>query len=585
MQNFSRTVGNYINFTGLESSRRHGSGRASLLPVALIVLILACLLCGTKLFAAPPLQQDFGPSQIEKQIEAMPSPQGPPQAAQLPDATATRIAVAKQSFVLTGVLVEGATAFRTTDFLPLYQPYLGSKITIDELRKIADSFTRHYHEAGYFLSHAFIPAQSIEFGVVRIRMVEGYISNWRMLGDGNSRDPQIDEILQPLLTQRPLQRDTLNSAFQNLAALPDLSLHPYVQPLEKPLGAYTLVLRADHKHFDGGVSIDNHGSNYIGPVQGILTLRALDLTGHHETYQLKLATVADSDELHYADVATEWPLGTNGLRLQADAALTSANPGGYLKPLEAHIESSRIRFGISYPLQRSVNQATYLGATFYSYRSRTNLSGVKRLEDKLSSVVVSFRHIYQADEAATHVMGLSIAQGLIIAGSKVLDTQNTTDGGQPDFTKLNINYAYLRIFDRRWTLSTRLDGQYAVNAMPGLERYSIGGVQFGRAYDPSEISGDHGLAGRLELAYRMLHKASHWHISPFGFYDIGAVWEVHPQTRPYSASLASLGLGVRMAAEAFSAYIEAGKPLTRAVASQDSDGKKTRVFAGVVYKF
>jgi len=37
------------------------------------------------------------------------------------------------------------------------------------------------------------------------------------------------------------------------------------------------------------------------------------------------------------------------------------------------------------------------------------------------------------------------------------------------------------------------------------------------------------------------------------------------------------------AGASFSTHLEVGKPLTRAVASQGSDGKKARVFAGMTY--
>lgn len=76
-----------------------------------------------------------------------------------------------------------------------------------------------------------------------------------------------------------------------------------------------------------------------------------------------------------------------------------------------------------------------------------------------------------------------------------------------------------------------------------------------------------------------------WRVSPYSFYDLGAVRQLHSQSSVETASLASLGLGVRAAGAGFSAYLEIGKPLTRAVVSQGEDGKKERVFAGMAYQF
>lgn len=564
---------------------RYGLGRPSQPGWAVFIVILANLAHASTALAADALPQGFGSGQIEKQIEGMPSTQAAPQSAQLPEAAKTQVTMKEQSFVLTGVLIEGATVFDSLDFLPLYKSYLGEKTTVDDLRKIADAITRKYHGAGYFLSHTFLPAQRIEFGIVRIRVIEGYISNLRISGEVNGSDSLLKKMLRPVMEQRPLRREVLDAAFQNLSALPGLSLHPYVRALPEQLGAYELELRAEQKRFAVGLSIDNHGSEYIGPVQGVLALQAFDLTGQHETYQLKVATTSETSELHYYDISTEWLLGVKGARLQFGAARTTSNPGSLLKPLDAYIENDRIRLGVLYPLRRTANESTTLGMALVSYRSRTDLFGIKRLEDHLNSVMLSYRHVYRPEEAVTHVMGLSLTQGLNIAGSKVLDTQTGPGVGRPDFGKMAINYAYMLVIKHRWELSALIDGQYAANALPGSERYSIGGAQFGRAYDPSEITGDHGLAGRLEMAFLQSNATRRWRISPYGFYDLGAVWQVHPQNSGGSASLASCGLGLRAASAGFSAYLEAGKPLTRAVASQGSDGKKARVFAGIAYRF
>lgn len=585
MQDFNNACSPYICLTKIWFCRWYRFGRLSRLALVVLVATLSNFTHAPTLLAAPALPQGFGPGQIEKQIEGMPSTQAAPRAAQLPEAAKTQVAMKEQSFVLTGVLVEGSTVFNSIDFLPLYQSYLGDRTTVDDLRKIADAITRKYHEAGYFLSHTFLPAQRIEFGIVRIRVIEGYISNWRLSGEVNARDPLLKKILRPVIEQRPLRREVLDAAFQNLAALPDLRLHPYVRALADRLGAYELELRAEQKRFAGGLSVDNHGSEYIGPVQGVLALQALDLTGHHETYQLKLATTSETSELHYFDISTEWLAGEKGARVRFGAAHTASHPGSLLKPLDTYIENDRVRLGILYPLRRTADESIYLSAEFNTYRSRTDLFGAKRLEDRLNSVMLSYRQFYRPEEAVTHVVVMSLTQGLKIAGSEVLDTQTGTGVGRPDFGKVNFNYAYLRIIKRRWELSAQVDGQYAANVLPGSERYSIGGAQFGRAYDPSEITGDHGLAGRLEIAYGRTETAPRWRFSPYGFYDLGAVWQVHPQISADRASLASCGLGVRVASAGFSTYLEVGKPLTRAVASQGSDGKKARVFAGMAYQF
>ncbi len=555
------------------------------LTAAILLVSGLSSLCNTATALAAPVTQSVGPGQVQRQIEDMPSPQTKHRAVPLPAAAKTQVAIQTQTFVLSGVLIEGATAFSNLDFLPFYQSYLGKKVTLSDLRSIADAITQHYHQAGYFLSHTFLPAQRIEFGIVRIRVAEGYISDWKITGGVGNDDAMLNNILNPVTEQRPLLRTTLDKVFQNLSLLPDVIFHPYVRPVQNQLGAYDLVLDTEKRRFGGSINIDNHGSEYLGPFQGVMTLQTFDLTGHHESYQFSLAGTAHTGDLLYADIGTDWLLGDNGARFLVSAAHTIANLGGSLKSLDARIENSRLQLTTLFPLRRMLNQSTYLGLSIDMYRSRTDLYGTNRLKDHLTSVVVSVRHAYQPDEKATHSMGLSLTKGLKIADSEVVDTQTGAGIGRPDFFKVNLYYSYLRIIRNHWALTSQIDGQYAANTLPNLETYSIGGQNYGRAYDPAEITGDSGLAGRLEIANRHALTVAHAGIDPYVFYDLGKTWRADSSTGPDSASLASGGLGVRAGDAGFSAYLEVDKPLTRKVASEGTDGKGLRVFGGVTYQF
>lgn len=545
------------------------------------LLFLGCLPPG---FAAP-TTQDIGAGQVQRQIESMPSRQAAPRSVPLPEAARTQVTLEAQSFVLSGVLIEGATAFKSIDFLPFYKPYLGKQITVGDLRRIADAITQHYHKAGYFLSFTFLPAQRIEFGIVRLRVIEGYIANWKITGGATPDDPVLERILSPVTGNQPLRRAVLDKAFQALSSLPDIAFHPYVRPIKDRLGAYELVLETEKQHLGGSFSVDNHGSEYLGPFQGVIALRVFDLTGHHETYQFTTASTADTGVLQYYDITTDWLLGINGSHLQATFAHTGADPGGSLNALDAHIENNRLRLATLYPLQRATSKSTFLNFAVDLYRSHTNLHGTTRIKERLDSVELGIRHAFSVGTAATHVMGMTLTKGLSLGDTQSMDILTGAQIGRPDFFKVNLYYSYLSVFAGRLAFSAQLDGQYAADTLPGLELYSIGGQKYGTAYDPSEITGDSGAAARVELAYRRALAVADWGMSPYGFYDLGGVWQSDSQAANGSASLASCGMGMRLSNGGFSTYVEAAKPLTRSVASEGSTGKDIRVFGGIAYQY
>ena len=531
--------------------------------------------------------QGFETNQTERQIEAMPEPERVTAPRISGDDAKTRVEMSDRTFVLAGVLVEGVTAYHPLDFLPYYQAYLGKQITVETLTGIAESITEKYQVDGYFLSSAFLPAQDIEFGIVRIRVIEGYISNWRSPGSETSLDPMIARVLRPVLMLRPARKPALTAALTTIASVPGLTVHAQVRAIPGEIGAYELLLPIEKRHVGATVSVDNRGSDYIGPTQGVIALQAFDLAHHHEVYQLKFATVTEVTELNYWDVSAEWSFwdDDDGIRLHASGTHTTTDPGGSLESLDAHIINDRYRLGFMYHLSRTASVERHLGAYIDRYYSRTALAGVPRLDDVLTVVTINFLQVGAYTGGALHSVGASVTQGLAVGDSRVVDFQLGNGVGVPDFTKVNASYGGTFPVGGYWSISVLLDGQYAGSSVPSSERYSIGGAQLGRAYDPSEITGDHGLAGLVELQRRDVLRVRHSHWSLFGFYDLGAVWQIEHETVPARASLASAGVGARLIGPGLTVSIELAQPLTRRVASEGSDGHNPRAFGSLAYRF
>ena len=76
-------------------------------------------------------------------------------------------------------------------------------------------------------------------------------------------------------------------------------------------------------------------------------------------------------------------------------------------------------------------------------------------------------------------------------------------------------------------------GQYAFDPVLADEEFQLGGLPRGRGYEPAEITGDHGIAGTIELQVRP-EFGRDWVDSYqlYAFYDIGAVWQIDARRRP-----------------------------------------------------
>ena len=115
------------------------------------------------------------------------------------------------------------------------------------------------------------------------------------------------------------------------------------------------------------------------------------------------------------------------------------------------------------------------------------------------------------------------------------------------------------------------------NALLSSEEFGVGGVNIGRGFDGSEIIGDEGISGKVEVQWRTpYHVPIFDSYQLYGFYDIGRVWNDDATTNDLKReSLASAGIGLDATiAEKTKLGFMVAKPLTRDVQTQGDDGAR-----------
>jgi len=137
--------------------------------------------------------------------------------------------------------------------------------------------------------------------------------------------------------------------------------------------------------------------------------------------------------------------------------------------------------------------------------------------------------------------------------------------------------------------------QYAFDPLSTSREFGVGGRANGSAFDPAEITGDHGASGRVELRYDVpvskeaeinqnnLIKINN--IQTYGFGDGGAVWHDEGEaTGQQHDRISSAGLGARFSlSRGFSGSIEVAKPYGKTIASEGD--REPRIFVEVSAKF
>lgn len=143
--------------------------------------------------------------------------------------------------------------------------------------------------------------------------------------------------------------------------------------------------------------------------------------------------------------------------------------------------------------------------------------------------------------------------------------------GRSDFTKLSGDMLRLQQLGLGWSFLTAFSWQYAFDSVLSSEEFGLGGSQFVRAYDPSEVTGDQGVALKLELQKGIKTDWSYLKsFQAYLYFDHGIVaLRNTTAVQDDSSSLTSSGLGVRANInEWLSGYFEAGLPMSRDVGAE-----------------
>jgi hemolysin activation/secretion protein len=163
-----------------------------------------------------------------------------------------------------------------------------------------------------------------------------------------------------------------------------------------------------------------------------------------------------------------------------------------------------------------------------------------------------------------------ITQGVGIFGATTKSSPNKSRvGASGNFTRANFDVSHEHPLFEDVSVMLGASGQTSFGkALLASEQYSLGGYSFDRAFDPSEITGDSALAGKVELRWNVIDQAGPISgVQLYGFYEGGEVWTSHalPGT-PKHESLSSAGAGVRFAvSEHLNADLEWADPLERDV--------------------
>lgn len=563
---------------------RAGAGPPRPLPrpvaAALGALLAACWLAPQEAGAqtAVPLSGQADPGQIERRLEERARPPAGPE--RQPEKALPKVApipagepTGAPEALLTAVEIEGATIFDQEQLAGAYRSYLGREVTLADIGAILEAMTRTYLEAGYILSRATAPPQDLEGGVLRVRIVEGYLERVSFEGVRPGRWG-LEAHAERLRAERPLTKALLERVILLIEDLPGLSVESSLRPIDDEAGLYELILSLEEEDLDGTFYLDNRGTPSVGRLEGYGSVGANAFFAMGERLQLGFFTVPNQpEELLYADLLYLQPLGADGLTGSLHLSASRVDAGDDLARFDTLSHSRGAELGLRYPVIRSRSLNLALRASFDYSNLKQEQVGFTVMDDRLRVLHFGAEGTLADSWDGVSFLGVEVSQGLdILAASRTGGAERSRFDGEAEFTKLTLEA--VRQQDLPWSFGLQLSisGQTSFDPLLSSEEFALGGSRYGRAYDFSEITGEHGAVGSIELRYGQTLPLD-WlpGIQFYGFFDWGAVWNDLPGGGQVRDSLSSAGGGVRFGLLGFlQTGVEVAVPLTRRVSGTGS---------------
>jgi hemolysin activation/secretion protein len=461
------------------------------------------------------------------------------------------------TFKLNSISLEGVTAYNQATLQKVYADKIGQTVSLADLYGIAADLTAKYRNDGYILTQIIVPPQTIDGGNARLQVVEGYIDQVTVKGD-DAKESKALVLMRRYANEiskngKALNTRDLERALLLINDLPGVSARSVIAPSASKTGAADLTIMIERDPYDAFLGIDNYSSRFLGRWEAMAG-GSVNSQLFHNNERLSAQVVyaphgpITDHELAYISGSYWTPIGGYGTNLEVLYSYTDTEPGLDLREFDVEGKSKYLSLTVKHPFIRS-RDLNLTGRILLDGRNASNTNNIPDdREDNIRALRIGGRleFVDTLFSGGVNTLDIEAARGLDIFGaSDKGDAQLTRADGDPEFFKLEAELQRLQRLGQQFNILMGVKGQSSNDALLSSEEFGFGGSSYGRGYDPSEIVGDDGVAGKVELQWNPAYQST-WmnNTQVFGFWDIGKVWNDNAVTNSVE-SAASVGVGFR----------------------------------------
>lgn len=475
-------------------------------------------------------------------------------------------------FKFGGIELVDSYVYAPEELTYLYKDMIGQEISLADVYALANRMTLKYRNDGYILTRVMIPPQTIESGIPKLQAVEGFIDSITIEGGSEKKSALkiIEQYASRISEGGALTIEALERNLLLINDLPGVNARTIISPSPTTPGGADILIIVDRDPFSAEIGANNFGSRFLGPLQLSASGTTHSIYGWNESITAQVVVAPDEGfELGYGAFTYAQPVGRYGTILSAGFSITDTDPGFTLEPFDVKGLSKSMSLKAEHPVIRSrnMNLSARLGFDWRNVTSKNNAEPTRKDQLRVVRAGAKWDFLDRLLGVAVNTFDFQLSQGIGFFGASDEGDANMSRAlGDPSFTKAEIQVQRLQRITDSVNLLLQGHAQLSNNPLLSSEEFGLGGYYSVRGYDPSEVVGDDGMSGKIELQWNTPKDG----VQVFGFLDSGTVWDKDPTT-PSNArnSLSSTGLGARLELpHDYNAEFAVAQPLHRDIAVQ-----------------
>jgi hemolysin activation/secretion protein len=182
--------------------------------------------------------------------------------------------------VVNSLRITGNSAYSEAELAGIAGLKPGSELTLTELRSLAAKISDYYHNNGYFIAKAYLPAQDIKDGVVTIAVSEGKYGKVILRNQTNLTDELANDLLSGLSSGDAITTAPLENRLLLMSDLPGVAVKSTLVPGASTGTSDLIVDVQPGQRVTGNLYFDNQGNRYTGANRYGATVNLNNPTGH-----------------------------------------------------------------------------------------------------------------------------------------------------------------------------------------------------------------------------------------------------------------------------------------------------------------